>query len=550
LGISQPASSLHPTYKSVSEAKKKAQEAILGLWPLKVRFHDYLEEGIDAQVIKPLFTDLGLDTSSPKSTTSVPKSVGLDIQSPKATISAPKPLGVDISSPQPNAISQSNLPTADAMDISKSTLPSTSQPSTVSEPAKSSPEKSGPKTDTKTTNKSALEERKDRIARMLAEKSKKSAAIAAPSPPPASSTPVVASASTPDQTDSLKAKTRAENTMKLQQKLNALRKAQEEAEVKKKQDQAKQATTTTVSDNENTTQTTAPVAISAHQPLEQDSSSAEPDVSSAMTGIPGLSVVSTPQSNLNSRNLKRPVASDFDSYTPNGGSIKRTRTQETLIIDVSDDEDVEMDLGSPTEGPTSTIQNNTSLARQNSLSAFPPLTNSHSWRGHRSSPATPAVGTPSEHGHKLESLTQQIEEAKRMIAEAEAKKATKKPNGASTPLAQSPAPALGHQATARLPKVSEVAKTERRERIVSYQLPLVEAALREKQEKLARLQSEAAQLELEVKASIAERQKLTVEMEELGDDAQPEFKPDDANGHKEPSESGMYRKALSGFLLI
>ncbi|KAJ8127619.1 hypothetical protein O1611_g6017 [Lasiodiplodia mahajangana] len=55
-------------FRSPLEAKKKAQEAILGLWPLKVRYQDYIDEGVDADVVKALFKDIGLDVPVAKTT--------------------------------------------------------------------------------------------------------------------------------------------------------------------------------------------------------------------------------------------------------------------------------------------------------------------------------------------------------------------------------------------------------------------------------------------------------------------------------------------------
>ncbi|KAI0125258.1 hypothetical protein BJ170DRAFT_598079 [Xylariales sp. AK1849] len=505
-----------PSYKSVAEARKKAQEAILGLWPLKVRYQDYLQEGIDAQVIKLLFTDLGLDVSPPKPVAPLSKTSVNPQPIPSTTLQAEH-----TTSPKP---SETTTPSSTALQLSKLDT-----------------DKSTAKSDEKMADKkSAQEERKDKIARMLAEKSKKSSTVAVVSTKPATVTApsalVATATTTSNQTDLVKAKTKAENTLKLQQKLALLRKAQEEAEAKKKQDLAKQAGITAIVEDRKSPVTTIPVttatiAVSTAQQHEQASSSGDPDASTP-TGITELSVSTTPQPTSKNRNLKRPVASDFDGYSTNGGTSKRTRTQDTLIIDVSDDEDVEMDIGSPTDGPISAIQSNNILTRQNTLGTFPPLTNSYTWRGPISSPVTPGPGTPG-HGHKLDFLTQKIEEAKRRIAEAEAKKAAKKPNGVSTPWAQSPAPILAqsparpllHIQSARLPKVAEVVKVERDERrvrIASYHLPVVEAALREKQDRLKRLQLEAAQLELEVKASLNERQELTAEMEDLEDDTTTE----------------------------
>ncbi|KAH8662207.1 hypothetical protein BX600DRAFT_513066 [Xylariales sp. PMI_506] len=469
-------------YKSVTEAKKKAQEAILGLWPLKVRFKNYLEEGFDPQVVKTLFTDLGLDVASPKTAASPPEpSAGK-----KTTPSEPHP---------------------EVTKVVKATDSATQPPIAASQ---GSTDKPTTGSDTKVTDKkSAQEERKDKIARMLAEKSKKSASSVA-APAAASSTTTPKTTLTSAQADSAKAKTRAENNLKLQQKLAALRKAQEEAEARKKLKTA-QEVNAVITTEVNTSSDTNP----KHKPdrlqrPDQDSSSGEAGASLNAAGIPVLSVSTTPQPQ-RGRIGKRPVAADFDGYSSNGVALKRTRTQETLIIDVSDDEDVEMDLGSPTDGPTGPAINSTLGARSNALGTFPPLTNSHSWRGHVSAPGTPANGA---HGQKLDFLTQQIEEAKRKIAEAEAKKSTKNPASST----QSPAATPIQITSSRLPKPSDVARStrnDRRDRIASYDLPAVEATLKDKQARLNRLREEAARLELEVNTAMVERQKLAVEMETL-----------------------------------
>ncbi|KAH8194680.1 hypothetical protein TruAng_011149 [Truncatella angustata] len=475
-------------YKSVTEAKKKAQEAILGLWPLKVRYQNYLDEGLDPRIVKSLFTDLGLDTSAPKPAVALSRP-----SAPETSIHAEK---------QPEA---------------QASPQSTSQPASTSASSKLVPDKSTSISDSKTqAKKSAQEERKDKIARMLAEKKKKNAAQPASTAEVSVTSKPLVPAITPtgsEPSDAAKVKLRAQNNQKILEKLAALKKQQV-----KKTNSAEQPAPATAAESSKTQDSAAILGAPSTKQATVPSTSLDADVSSTPGGPAGLSVSSSPRSTPKPRNVKRPVASDFDGYPLNGNTFKRTRTQETLIIDVSDDEDVEMDLGSPTEPPGAAMPNNT-LTRQNSLGAFPPLTHARSWRSQKSSPATPAVATPSEHGQKLDLLTLQIQEARRKIAEAEAKKAAlKKPNELTTPLAQSPArtPVPPESSTLSKPSDSvKASKVERCDPIASYQLPIIDAALREKQDRLEQLRAEAVRLDLEIQAKLSERQQLAIEMEDL-----------------------------------
>ncbi|ORY60617.1 uncharacterized protein BCR38DRAFT_42971 [Pseudomassariella vexata] len=528
----QAASDAASPYKSVWEARKKAQEAILGLWPFKVRYQDYIEEGFDASLVKPLFTGLGLDTSSSKANSSSLPQRTSDIDVPSAPVS-------HISSPAKSI-----------QPAPKSTPPPKSQQHPAKSPAPSQlPQASAPRPDSKSNakmaDKTGTEDRKTKIARLLAEKEKKQKTTTAAVVPPVSDATAalpqsVPSTKAPEPAQPLlnqaKAKTRAEKNLMLQQKIAALRKAQE-AEAKKKLELIKQTEVTAVSAVPQHPAKTA----TATPPVQQSDMNAPPEQRDAVfkaAGIPGLFLSSTPQPLSANRIPKRPVASDFDAYPSHSGSLKRSRTQDSLIIEVSDEEDVEMDMGSPTDVPESAIHNGTSSTRpdSNSLGAFPPLTNTNTWV-QRSSPMSSAVHTPPDHANKLDFLHKQIEEHKRKIAEAEAKKAGKKSNGATTPLPQTPS----ESGSTRLPKVSDmaarIAKHERRDRIASYELPNVETALREKQEKLRRLQSEAAQLELEVKAEMAERERLAAEMEDIGDNIQAESNDSDGQTHSNSGKS-------------
>ncbi|KAI0440308.1 hypothetical protein F4803DRAFT_481104 [Xylaria telfairii] len=521
--------------RSPLEAKKKAQEAILGLWPLKVRYQDYIDEGVDTTVMKALFKDLGLDVPIPKTTAAL-------------TITSS-----DTQSTPAGAVASSNT-------SPKPQSPSTHKAQTPPPDAKQSDKKDGKNKSggTKVAEKSAAEERKDKIARKLAAMAQKTTStqlpgqgasvptltsapapaatpivvpISAPSPTPTPAPVAVETApstigikSDPVHTPSSITKTRAENNAILQQKLAALKKQQAQLAAEKARVTSNESTTTSspaaaetsplnTSRNGNSTpniRSTASAQQTSSQKNELQSNSKD-------EGIPGLSFPSLSLSQSAqgpSRSLKRPVASDFDNYTPRFESLKRTRTDERLVIDVSDDEDVEMDIGSPTEELPPSAESSTIPVRQ-ALGTFPPLSDN---RRQRDSPASSSAPTPPVHGARIDLLQKRIEEAKRLIAEAEAKKkAAKKAPTQSSPKPLSPAA----QQPATLPKVDEAnlegkrIVNSRRDRIASYELPRVTAALKEKQDKLKLLVAEAARLELEVQASLDEQQKLETEMEYL-----------------------------------
>lgn len=413
---------------------------------------------------------------------------------------------------------------------------------------------------TKIAEKSAAEERKDKIARKLAAMAQKTTAtqppgqgasistpisvpaptaapivvpISAPSPTPIpvpaaveTAPSTVAIKSDPVHTPSSITKTRAENNAILQQKLAALKKQQAQLAAEKARVTSNESTTT----SSPAAAETSPLDTSCNgnsTPNMKSAASAQPTSSqknelqsnSKDEGIPGLSFpsLSLPQSAQGpNRNLKRPVASDFDNYTPRFESLKRTRTDERLVIDVSDDEDVEMDIGSPTEELPPSADSSAAPVRQ-ALGTFPPLSDGLS-RRQRDSPASSSAPTPPVHGARIDLLQKRIEEAKRLIAEAEAKKKAAKK--ATTQLSPKPLSPTAQQPVT-LPKVNEAnlegkrIVNSRRDRIASYELPRITAALKEKQDKLKLLVAEAARLELEVQASLDEQRKLETEMEYL-----------------------------------
>jgi hypothetical protein len=191
------------SFKSLQEAKKEAQKAILRLWPLGVKYQNYIDEGFDENLIKGLFRDLHLDMPKPTEDSSTTQ--------PKVT--QPRQDGESGTTKTDQASKvQSPQPTSAAKDVS----------------AMSDQLRKG-------------EERKDRIARLLAAKAAKTPA--APKPPsPATAQANVAAkptqsvpetepqgaASAPSTTAPPKTKAWGEKERLIQQKIAALQKSREQ----------------------------------------------------------------------------------------------------------------------------------------------------------------------------------------------------------------------------------------------------------------------------------------------------------------------------------
>lgn len=431
------------------------------------------------------------------------------------------------------------------------------------------------------------EERKDKIARLLAEKKAKAAAEGttgrkAPSPSATTST----GASTPSTTPATKPTTQAQKTLLLQQKMEALRKAQEA-----RTQQARQTPILPNAPKNDITQKPSPVlptpgpttaaqtsatpnstgqvgAASGTLPTPQDQSQRPaPQQNSGFQSpvLPGLS-----NKPINQR--KRPVAADFVDYSTNK-TAKRpflpSRQASSLVISVSDDEDedddddIDMEVDSPTEDSPAPTQQIFNLARRGpSVRDYPPLTNV----GPPRNISSPAPGTP---GGKtatvdLKAMEKAIADYKRKIQEAEARAKVKPSNGSSTP--QSPS-AGGRtpteQATrpvvqrvvsngdlndkngpsAQLLQEAEAAKitkpqvfsppgghsrVERRVRKASTQSPRLSTKLQDKIAELKRMEEEKRRLQAEIDAELAQQQQMEEEdmeedMDELGSDSAGEY---------------------------
>jgi hypothetical protein len=454
--------------RSFLDVKKEAQKSILRLFTHGVRFQTFLDEGFDEILVKSLFTDLGLNSST-------------------------------TSHHNPEASKETNH------DANKGATNATQMQMQA--------------TGSRAENKQ--EERKDRIARLLAEKASKAAAAKSPQLSEPVSKPAAEMA-------------RSDKNRLLQQKLEALqarRTAPSNGVVASPRLHGAQMSSTA-----KTLFVDSPAqAAAADSPNASSSAQAFPsNLTSQPPGPP----------------RKRPVAADFVDYATKR-PFGQARQQSSLVIDVTDesDGDVEMDIESPGDAAASLHQRPGPSIRD-----FPPLSElaQRQYASSASSVPTPPNGNALRWGKpqdgEYERKMREIEDMRRRIAAAEAKKANttnevRSPQRkaalsgqGSTPeitsrrresaedsfishssSPQSPQPTI----SARLSKTSDVRATTavsrmgRRERLASFQIPKVEAALQEKMAKKQLFQEKLEQLDQEIERYRAEKVRLVEEMTSL-----------------------------------
>jgi len=499
----QPPTNALGQFRSLQEAKKEAQKAILQLRAHGVKFQHYLDEGFDEAVIKGLFGDLHLDGAKSKPDQS-------------ATVSSRQAA----ETPQRQAASDTRQePAPAAQKLSKG------------------------------------EERKDRIARLLA--AKKGKAPAPPTAKPAEDKAEIAQ-NTPVQTENTtpaptKPKAWGEKERLLQQKIAALQKSREaqgqkstfsKPELKPQQsdERASQSNVPEVG------AVASASLLGVSQPPKGQSITPQP-----ASTIPGL-VLSSSSANQSVNARKRPVASDFVDYSSAPLPVKRPfgadRREKSFVIDVSDnsdDEEMDMDMESPAES-SSFNQSGASVQRGQSFRDFPPLTDFQTQRQF-SSPVptshTPPIGLANGKVRKteLDQKEKEIQEMRRRIAEAEAKRKAKKSSvGSQTPNRQGQTPELkdtegnqshsGNQITssrspssseslstpgksvaaqARPPKVPDPGqqeKVERTDRVVSLDLSATEESVEEKKKMLKKILEMAERLQAEIENDSNRRSEL------------------------------------------
>ncbi|KAL2689688.1 hypothetical protein Neosp_003748 [[Neocosmospora] mangrovei] len=511
--------------KVLFEFKKRAQDAIVRLWPLNVRYQNYVEEGVDKMVLDQLFKELGLDITTHKPVLEETK-----------VLAAPE-----------------------ATDTSNNAQNGNSHLTTTTNDEK-------PESTDRAKDKS--EERKDRIARLLAAKGSKSTA-ASVDDNKTSKAPVATSATTavskPEKT-----KSQSEKSKLIQQKMEALMKARE---ANAKATQAPTASIPVPPSSVAPESSETPRAVSPDAINLDDQPVAAPDKTNTASApsIPGLFLSSSaPSPTPNQR--KRPVAADLNEQSTAAAQKRpfgQARDSRPFLIDVSDDEDdAEMELDSPELRPSSIQRPTTPGSRTLSFRDHPALPDSAS---HRAVSSPKAVGTPTSNVNSkvnLENMNKKIEDMRRKIAEAEARKKAKQSNNGSPslPLSQAqskegsvdaasePTPAVSTPAVSielgsgaavgegrastplrRRPSLNALEtmpKTRAREqqarpalraRVASERLPILEARRREQTVRLEHLQSEVVRITKEIQDSLAEEERL--KQDAIQSESEPASRP-------------------------
>lgn len=375
------------SFSSVSEASNEAKKAILRLLPHGVKFQTYLDEGFDAELVKDLFSQLNLPTESAS-----------PAQLEKRTTTQ-----------------------------EKGTQPSGNQPS--------------PQTQTDTLAKKQ-EERKDKIARLMAEKKAKLAAANSSAGAAAESSSGEKSASGVTISPAKPPITRAEKDRLLQQKVEALRnKARETKKL------AQKSASTQKSKPDDAVQKPAPPQVStttSQSPAAPQSTSGTPLSSASQSAAPSPGVSTMPSmpraSQINQR--KRPVAADFMDYPPLPAKrpFLANRQNSSFVISISDDEDddedddVEMEVESATEDSPASAPQTLNLTRRGpAIRDFPPLSNTKNTRQVQSPVSGLSVSGPKNTNADLETKEKAIMEMQKRIKELEAKKEAKARSGNVTP---------------------------------------------------------------------------------------------------------------------
>lgn len=373
--VNEHATELSPA-ETVDKARRDARDAVLSLNLLHVKHDTYRHNGIERSILESLFQELGLALDWP-------------IEEERAP-----------------AIEQSQA-SANITPASQSTTQRISKPVSLAETPKAGKE-------TGSAAKDKSEERKDRIARLLAAKNSRQTSTVQPVAAPAPVEPLLPPP--PPVKKSL------EKSKLLQQKMEALRKAREaKAETSAQIEFSLTPNTRAKNDSalDLPLDTASPVVINSaaveasDEQLPQGHSTREPEPLLPPPAVSGLQV---PRG-------KRPVASDFDPLPQAKRPFSQTQSARPFRIEVSDDEDdsdddTEMAIESPEQRPSVLSRQATG---ETALRSYPPLSDlpNRSYSSPIASGEKPAQSPGKE---DLSRMHKDIEDMKRRIAEAEARK--------------------------------------------------------------------------------------------------------------------------------
>lgn len=570
--------------KSVQDARRQAQNAVLNLIPLKVRFQNFVDEGIDEEIIRSVFDDIGMSSS----------------YSP--TKSQP------CVTPQAVAGVVSDFTTSGASQIhSKSTINTTN--------TNGGSQYLGNSQQTinnaiSITNKG--EERKDRIARLLEEKSKKLLNLPQPMSP---ATPILTDNMLASKSTISQSTTKVDKEKLLKQKMEALQKSREARAQKTTAKQTSESTMPQIPPSQITPLSTSlPSTLPPNDIRTYSASPQHLEPQTLMPSIPGLFLSSTTgavQPNIQSTSIvqntnlrKRPVASDFDSNAPANTTYKRpfghNRNDQRLVIDVSeeesDNESVEMEIDDQV-GDILVRDIQAANPLRPGLRDLPPLSDfppKKSFAAPSSTLSTPpSLQGPQRTSTRPEDLKRkefEIQEMRRKIAEAELRKKAKLvASGSQTPLDKASTPvenrsakdasisnkihtsvhierliddasrrieeeqgklararALEEHSAEDLKQRETEQRRQRRARIAA-DLPVVDAEVQESQRRLAGLREEMENLELAVQKRLEEKRRLAEEMEKLGHEVDDQLEAQKDQLISLTAEIGMGQEGMPFF---
>ncbi len=588
--------------KSVAEYRKKAQAAILNLLPYNVRYQTYIDEGFKEDIVGALFDDLKMPRTSSKNPNGPYAASGS--QSSYIQQNGIGTTGQSISASK-NDVRQSELLSVGRniqQPISKgqSIFQASVSPSTN---VASAPTPAQPKSTTMTEKERTLQTKMEALRKSREERAQKAAAktnpTSAPGPAP--------------QSDESKVTETVEKSNS-PPKSPIIPKAQ--SQVSASQHVSSQPPPAPSLPQK------PPVSMQQQPPVIPGLFLASSGASPATQPTP-QATLPTPQATLPtpqatfptpipSSQRKRPVAADFDDHLPTMNTVKRpfgysphNEERQSLVIDLSDDEDedVAMDLDSQADrdSPVSSTRKMSDPRSTNAQNI--PLTSASS-RKPFTPPNSAATNTPSmAQTNSKASLggpdvllrkQSEIEELKKKIAEAEArKKARQTPSGTRTPRASESGSEMNSDANlgskvaasikmqnmiaiaavkatleqqklanaqaAESEKAAELKRNEaeqkrlRRAKIAS-DLPLVEAEVLQNQTKLEQLRAEMARIEAAVQKNLEDKRRLAEEMERLGQEAEEQLqeqkdKLNTLTRQESRSSNGMFPTSRSSAFL-
>lgn len=530
--------------KSLAEARKDAQGAILNLYPFQIGFQSFMDEGFDKDIVGRVFDDLGLAKSptKPANATALQPLPAKPPQIPGGEDSMAQTASKNQVDPHSKLVGMNRVNINSEVKISGKD--STDKPSLASPATTTAP----PTKPLAMTEKEQKLQMKMEALRKSREQRAQKAAAKGDAPIPSSVVPVSLPEAKPVR--------EAERTQsKPQQSISSIAMAQ------------------------------LPKATLV---------GTESQVSRPVPAIPGLFLTpsatspastATPPGTMSapvtSGQRKRPVAADFDTPASKPAPKRpfgQSRYEAPLVINVtdeelsSDDEDVAMELESSVDHNSPILSaGKISDHRNTAMQNMAVLTNLSARKPFTPPPVPSASSTPTGRKSTLgnaEGLQEKeiaIEALRRKIAEAEAAKALKKArkpvNGTSTPRTTdsssdeakamdgdlvkniktsiqiqqkiSSAEAkvnidqrrLADAQAAEVEEVAELKKSEadqkrlRREQIAT-DLPRVDAEVQRNQLRLELLRSEMARLEVTVLQNLEEKQKMADELERLGQEAE------------------------------